>query len=264
MKNNYPLIQNEHVFIFGVCARSSSTALQRILNSSNELCVWGEQHYLIDDILVLIEKITHFINDPIVQKDFGIFQKCIEMKDHEWPYHPYMHAMGNLDNLKVTLIKGIMDQFHPLGNLERFGFKDIRIRDKNTLTSLINLFPNCKFIFLFRNPLDQWPSVNYYKWWNYSNEITDFLEEYQRISQIFLEYSYRNNSIFIENINFDNPRVMSLLMKFLKIKGINPKLVTAKYKTHELKDHELTSTMRSTIMEHMAYKNYLKMQKMHL
>ena len=49
----------KHIFIFSVMGRSSSTAFQRILNSSGEICVFGETKGTLASLLEAYDAVKH-------------------------------------------------------------------------------------------------------------------------------------------------------------------------------------------------------------
>jgi hypothetical protein len=50
---SYEAIRDQkHVFVFGVWGRTSTTALQRIMNSTRGICIWGEPgQFLVDNFM---------------------------------------------------------------------------------------------------------------------------------------------------------------------------------------------------------------------
>ncbi|WP_036382855.1 sulfotransferase [Muricauda sp. MAR_2010_75] len=255
-------MMEKHIFIFGVGGRCSSTAMQRILNSSNEVCIWGEQQYIIDDILCIIKRVDKFSQDSTVIEDNKIFHQCLRSKNHLYPHYPFMMSMGNLSELRKKLIEAIIYNLKAPNGIVRFGFKDIRIRDIATLVSLREIFENSKFIFLFRNPINQWVSVNHYKWWEYGHKLEDFLEEYQNISKIMLEYSEKyKNYAFFENTSIQNEQELGKLLDFLNIKEVDNQVVQKKYINPKILGKRETPSIEKKIKKSDAFEKYRLMQE---
>ena len=62
MAGYYESVKHErHVFIRAVCGRSSSTALQRLLNSTNEICIFGEPWGSVDGLVGAIDNLELFV-----------------------------------------------------------------------------------------------------------------------------------------------------------------------------------------------------------
>lgn len=248
---------NIPIFIFGVCGRCSSTALQRIINSSGEICIWGEQHYLLEDILDIIIRVESFMTDSTVIKDIEHINYCFNKNEH---LLYYCNAIGNIDSLKNSLIDAIKLNLKPINpRIERFGFKDIRVKSLSSLLELKKIFPDSKFIFLFRCPIAQWKSVNHYKFWPYSYNVSDFLNEYNRISQIYLEFSeIEKDSVFLQNTDIHIPEIFNKILSFIEIKNIDNRILNTKMLTEYPKNQDFFPENK-LIKAHSAYINYLSM-----
>lgn len=256
---NKAVLNEKHIFIFAVCGRSSSTALQRILNSSNEICIWGEQFNLIDDLMKIIHELDHFLDDENVYWHVRIL---INSFRNEYHLKPYPTAIGNLFDFRSSLIDALIKNLtvSDLG-INRFGFKCIRLKKLMTLQVLSKIFPNSQFIFLFRNPVHQWPSVNYLNWWDYAYNLQDFLKEYQRISSIMLEYLNQNNRcILLENSEIKNENTLKKVLARIKINSVDQEVVD---KTIFSAGNISPTCLKhkKIIKNHKAYTNYLTLKK---
>lgn len=245
----------EHVFIYSVCGRSSSTALQRILNSSGKICVYGEPHYLSDKFIDAIKHMKWMNQDPMFAENYRLMKQAFQQQNHSLAYANAMPQLDKHINLMASLL---CDIFKPLNKVDRFGFKDIRIQSSRTLKGLTELFPKSHIIFLFRNPLKQWPSVRDIDWWDYSRDIHLFLREYKRMSDIYLDHlATDENSFFIHNRSlYDKDKVRTLIQN-LGLGGydnglIGDKVLSAKKKGLSLEEE-------NTIKKSEAWKNYNKM-----
>jgi hypothetical protein len=196
-----------HIFIFGVWGRSSTTALQRILNSSGEVCIWGEPGGgAIDDLLGLISHLKQKNLAPEARARKRILADAFHRGDHSVNY---CMAFPELDPVINDLVSAFMHMFTPINEVERFGFKEIRVRSATTLQTLRDLFPRSQFLFVFRNPLSQWPSVRKMSW-EQTRTLNAFLAEYQRLAAIYLDFG----GIFVESASlYDKSCVRKLLDK---------------------------------------------------
>lgn len=254
----YNKIRNKrHIFIYSVCGRTASTAFQRILNSSNEICIYGEPHYIPDKILDLIDHMKKRNKIGKLNGEYRKLKECFKKNKHDrW----YANAIKNFD-YSIELIASIFsDIFKPIIDVDRFGFKEIRILSINTLKGLKELFPNSYILFLFRDPLKQWPSVKRSLARLYSYSLDGFLKEYKRISDIFLKFGgNNNNNFFIENTYLNNIEKVVKLLRFLKISKIDKSIVYLKIKSRE---GELGLNEKEKILTSDAYDNYLKLSEL--
>lgn len=131
---------NEHVFIYSVCGRSSSTALQRILNSSNEVCIYGEPHLAVDKLLNALYYIEQMndgkidgIYKPQIQKQSIELVKAFKEKKH---YISYPNAISNWNYSISLILDSFVNMFKPINQVDRFGFKEIRLENIITLNML--------------------------------------------------------------------------------------------------------------------------------
>ena len=89
---------NQHIFIFSVLGRTSSTALQRILNSSNQICISGEPKGIVDGQLKLISKLEER-QKKFVSSSNERLKASFKANKHNLPYP---HAL----NIESTVFLG--------------------------------------------------------------------------------------------------------------------------------------------------------------
>ncbi len=134
--------------------RSGTTLLQRILNSHNNVFVWGEHGGFLKEIAD-----SYFMNfeNPIITKCLSLDKKlflreCLRLKNPR--RNPYWTNYYDLDTLKNNYRNFIESFFKPnLLKHSHWGFKEIRygINDR-VLDMLIDLYPYARFIFIIRDP----------------------------------------------------------------------------------------------------------------
>ncbi len=201
--------KSEHIFIFGVLGRCSTTALQRILNSSGEITISGESKGIVAQLLHTLKALDLFHEE--FHDNYDRFEKCFAKKKHNRVYSMALNTSecsGLIRNSVVALLK-------PLHGGLRFGFKDIEADSVDDLESLLELFPKSKFVFLFRDPVSQFQSVQAQDYWDYSKSVDSFIENYASLSDLYIEFAKKNKTgIFVENTNLhDRNKVQSLLEK---------------------------------------------------
>lgn len=208
--------QNRHVFVFSVCGRASSTALQRILNSSGEICLWGEpwvileafRHYLFVDNLLDNEVVK-------LQKDgLAMLQASLEDGQHT---RFYANAFPDWKPYRDHLADLVTGQLLPPGGEvspeTKFGFKEIKGESVQHLRGIRRMFPNSRFIFLFRDPREQWVSVKKLKYHHYARRVMDFAAAYHKQCRIYEQFRREDeNCLLIQNTAlFDEQKAAAII-----------------------------------------------------
>ena len=183
-------LKGRHVFIFGVWGRSSTTALQRILNSTGAICIWGEPgQLLMDDLLAAHAKLQ---DDPRRDQQLRNIQKSFDRRDHtldvSMAHADWRPALSNIR-------QAILSMLAPVNGIQRFGYKEINVRGPETHAALRGLFPNSEHIFLFRDPVEQWKSTLTMAAWRSYHDLDSYLEVVERNALAALEA----DGIFLEN-----------------------------------------------------------------
>lgn len=212
------LREQRHVFVFAVNGRSSSTALVRILNSSHDICVWGEPgEYIIDDSMELIARLTKKNERPAFQERKKLIHQAYAERNHT-----IGHAMAfpELAPAISKLVAGFAAMFTPAIDVKRFGFKELKIRSDETLKTLRSLFPNAEFIFLFRDPATQWPSVKNMKW-----KRVDTLDKFLQQNAWLAELYEAHGGMFIENTSLRDKEKVRKFVKWLGLSEIDESLI---------------------------------------
>jgi hypothetical protein len=227
------ITQSENIFIYAVCGRSSSTALQRILNSSDEIVVLGEQRSSIEKLVDCYYHLGN-IDRETQQKELIKLQQCLVSKSHT---SFYANAAKDIEPIRTEIYRSILDLLEPPEGYRRSGYKEIGTIDNNSLMRIAELFPNSHFIFLFRNPLQQWGSVGFLKsFWEYSKQINSFLQEYNRLASIYLNTTLKN-AFFVEDISLRDEKKVERIFKQVNLQDFDRSLIgktistTNKYKT---------------------------------
>jgi glycosyltransferase involved in cell wall biosynthesis len=134
------------------CARTGSTLLQRLLNSYDDVLLWGEHAGFLEPVA---EGFFHIWENP------GIFQKTRVLADvlaDSDPARSWQGMMGwyTRDDW-LGLFRGFVEQLfvpHGLPGKQWWGFKEIRYAahpGDRTLDFLHALYPDATWVFLVRN-----------------------------------------------------------------------------------------------------------------
>lgn len=252
LPNYYEEIKNEkHVFIYTVGVRVSSTALQRILNSSNQICIYGEPHSLVENLLNLIRQME--TSNTLHRGDYKKLVRAFKTNRHN-VFYP--NAMKDLND-SIILVKSIFTNiFYPINDVRRFGYKAISVKSIETFKSLKKMFPNSYILFLFRNPINQWRSIKSLDWWGEYYKDVDFLiKEYTRLSNEYMQF----NSYFIEDNVLYDKHLISSLLRFLKIDSFDENLLSDNVGAAKNKK-DISIKERNAIEKSDAWNNYISMR----
>ena len=146
------------IFLLG-SGRSGTTLLQKILNSADDVMIWGEHGGFLKQIA---QAYFHNTENPNVNGQ--IFEKNAVAKDPNLDFnrsmltkigYSWMNWYGRRE--VAANFAGLIESFfHPPGMEKRhWGFKEIRYGgDDRTIELLAELFPTARFVFIARNPVD--------------------------------------------------------------------------------------------------------------
>lgn len=161
------------IFLFSSSWRSGSTLLQRFITATGEVLVWGETGGALNAIAeaaaswdqITADSARRFPNG-IGGKGEATYQKFIAAPKSAhaglWIANlspPYQDVLTELRGLFDTLYR---QRARDLG-YPRYGFKETRC-DLDTARQLQALFPDARFVFLVRNPLDVILSIKRRNW----------------------------------------------------------------------------------------------------
>ena len=146
------------IFLLG-SGRSGTTLLQKILNSADDVMIWGEHGGFLKKVARAYYHHTEnpqverkIFNQNLVPKDPSLDFNRLRLKDFGYSW---MNWYGRQE--VVANFAGLIESFfHPPGMEKRhWGFKEVRYGgDDRALEMLAELFPNARFVFIARNPVD--------------------------------------------------------------------------------------------------------------
>jgi hypothetical protein len=252
------IFESENIFIYGVCGRSSSTAFQRILNSSNEVFVYGELNGIIEN-LVNCYYCSKNANHEGRAKDYEKLLDCFDRNKHNSFYANASKPLETIADKTKDLISEIITD--PL-NLSRIGKKEIEVVDRLSLLRMEQFFPNSHFIFLFRDPLKQWGSVGFLKsFWDYSKSLDSFLAEYEKNAEIYINTPLKK-SFFVENTSLKDISKLNKIIKKINISNFDSELVGKSIGSTN--NRKVTLKEQIKIKMSKAYRLYFKMKDLEI
>jgi hypothetical protein len=146
------------IFLLG-SGRSGTTLLQKILNSADDVMIWGEHGGFLKQTA---QAYFHHTEKPRVNQ--AIFRQNPVAKDPNLDFnrsmltnigYSWMNWYGRRE--VAANFAGLIESFfHPPGMKKRhWGFKEIRYGgDDRAIELLAELFPTARFVFIVRNPVD--------------------------------------------------------------------------------------------------------------
>lgn len=254
------LKENKHIFIYSVSGRTGSTALQRILNSSNEICIFGESHSVSNSMLETIWKLESQ-NTEIwrkrVNQSFKLLETSFKEDNHARFYAKAVRPINSaLNNLKDTFTS----YYLPVNNVDRFGFKEIYISNEVNLQCLKKLFPFSYILFLFREPIAQFRSIVNSGYFS-GLTVNVFLKRYVTATKMFIAHSKINsNCVFIDYEQLNNSNTIKSLLNSIDIFNFDVNLIANKI--NSTAGNDLDAQTKDKIKSSEAFNHYLMMREM--
>jgi len=154
-------IPDAPVFIFSAGWRSGSTLIQRLVNSDKEILIWGEPYNKCDFIQHHSDSLRSFTNSHPSSSyfiDSRNFAGSEDQLHRRWTANLYPDLKAFVDahrNFYTTLYaKPSIER-----GFTRWGIKEVRLTIDHA-HYLKWLFPNAKFLFLYRNPYKAYQSCH--------------------------------------------------------------------------------------------------------
>lgn len=252
------LIESENIFIYAVCGRSSSTALQRILNSSDEIFIFGEHHGTIENLVNCYFSFAE-LDHQAQSQQLNKLINCFNTKQHT---SFCANATNDTQAIAEEIKKVIINVIKPPLEYPRIGYKEINIANQLSLLRIQKFFPNSYFIFLFRHPVTQWGSVGFLKsFWDYSKSLNAFLKEYERIANIYLNIPLER-SFFIEDTLLKDPDKVQQIVNKVNLSNFDSSLIGKIISSTNKR--KVTPLEKTRIFTSKAFRMYQKMQEKQL
>jgi hypothetical protein len=194
---------SEPVFILASSWRSGSTFLQRLIMSGEEAFVWGEPYRrsaLVDSLASQVRAFT-----DVWPMDTSIVDDHCQgdVFNSTWIANMYP-PMADFLAAHVVYFERLFAQPVQASRGRRWGVKEIGLTVDHACY-LRWLFPNARFLFLYRNPYDAYRSYrrwrDWYRTWpdkpvftpgtfgRYWSELTgDFIANHQKVDGLLVQY----------------------------------------------------------------------------
>ena len=140
------------VFVFAACWRTGSTLVQRIINASGEVFVWGEPAFL-PEAKSLHDRSESFFMTAAKNRKQGMGRSTGQWIPIACPLPerlvPAMRAYFETLYLSEAQEMGF----------NRWGFKEVRPGAREHIELLAKIFPQARFVFLIRDPYETFRSI---------------------------------------------------------------------------------------------------------
>lgn len=213
------LREERHVFVFGVWGRTSTTAFQRIMNSTRDICIWGEPgDFIIDNFMDAYLQLNKRMEESLSHDRLHIMPDSFKRNDFS-----ENSAMAVCDWTSSTrlLEQAFVDLLLPAIPIQRLAFKEIQARSHRTLDGLRRMFPNCQFVFVFRDPRAQWPSVKSWTPWEESKSLNLFMDRVEELGNLYLQY----DGIFVEDKHLRTSAHLDKIVRHLGLSAYDHTLI---------------------------------------
>ena len=189
------------IFVLGAGWRTGSTFLQRLI-TSDDLMIWGEPYGHCSIIDTLSSQLKAF-NQRWPHDEFFVSQYPASDLHNVWVANLYPEIQQLLD-AHIAFFQALYAR--PAAELGRpqWGLKDVLLTTDHALY-LRWLYPQARFIFLYRNPYDAWRSYRKWRTWyrrwpdrpvhtptafgrNWRDLTRDFLDNHEKVGGLLLRY----------------------------------------------------------------------------
>jgi hypothetical protein len=146
-KTDEELLTRSPVFVLGCSWRCGSTLLQRYLNSTGAIFIWGENRRLAGRLIAATAMIDEW--SEIIEREEAAL---VADKELAW-----IACLNPLRDRRAALLRGALSEYYipatVARGVARWGFKEVR-EDASTALSLLSAFPDARIIFLTRHLSD--------------------------------------------------------------------------------------------------------------
>ena len=144
-------MRDDPVFIL-TCGRSGSTLLQKLMNTHDELLIWGEHAGFLNHLIGAWQAVNlcEWISDDQPSGDW-LLESPRPLNVDKW-------TAWDLPFTKQAFLEAVREMVErlfaaPCSPETRWGFKEIRYHSIQSLELLLALFPACRLMFLMREPV---------------------------------------------------------------------------------------------------------------
>ncbi|WJW74441.1 sulfotransferase [Thiohalobacter sp. IOR34] len=217
------------VFVFSAGWRSGSTLLQRLLTASGEVLVWGESGGALNGLADALEQYRQMLGPGGQRYRFGFGGNGAAQFEafaadpgdgaHRWIASMNPPEARILDSFRLQLETLYAGPARELG-FPRWGVKEV-LCGLDTARFLRELWPDARFLFLVRHPLDCLLSIKRRNWMDQPqrpDRLAYFAEHWRRLAAEFRAADFGLLLHYERLLN--DPQQMRAMCDYLDIGGI--------------------------------------------
>lgn len=142
------------IFILSFCWRTGSTLLQRVINSTGDALVWGEPH-------TLSQLFNSFRKFSALSRETEWARKQVRENGWQESWAPTIQPdLKYVDSAARSSLFELYGQAAIDEGFSRWGFKEVRPDAANNARFLRRIYPNCKIVFHYRDPVEVHLSIS--------------------------------------------------------------------------------------------------------
>ena len=208
------------VFIFSAGWRSGSTLLQRMLMQHNEhLVIWGEPFFQSNVLETLMAQMRGFTEYWPRDSYFLSKRQQQNLSDQS-----VSNLYPDVDALFAAHLKFLIELLEApaiKAGYSQWGVKEVRWGSDQALY-LKQFFPNAKFIYLYRNPLDAYASfykicTGWFVHWPKGFVATPYAfgKQWAKLTQDFIENHSKTGGVLVRYEDLDSESHVTALCEYL-------------------------------------------------
>lgn len=155
---------NTPVFVFSASWRTGSTLLQRLLNTTEELLVWGEPQFLLPARLMFNTANQHFVESQWMR----------DQSEKEKLHELWAPTICPDPKYVVPAFQDLFDKLYGKPSVDqgraRWGFKEVRDHALENAVMLRRIYPDAKIVFHYRHPFAAYASLKETDFFDFFNE----------------------------------------------------------------------------------------------
>ncbi|WP_171016770.1 sulfotransferase [Pseudalkalibacillus caeni] len=239
--------------------RSGSTLLQRIFNARKETLIWGEHNGIMADFYAIYKKTILFSENHKKTRE-------IYFEGEENPDVWIACLMPEKAFLQRSIEESIRLYFETLyqekkEKFDMIGFKEVRYGE-NEIKLFRRCYPETVIVFLVRNPIDVWSSLNGTRWGRKAHSFDQFIEKWNRNSRFYYDFNQSDPHSYLlkyEDIVNRDPLTINLISKLAKLspqeieKVLSKKIYSTPSRVREQQLHAIKKRCKE-VMDLYGYK----------
>lgn len=223
------MIHFSPIFIVSPTARCGTTLLQRLLNSSGQMVIFGEDSMIsqcIPDLLFGLRQRTEKM-----EGDLAFTRKKFVEETTEFWSNGLLPPSGKMLEAAMSWFEQVMqisqDSAKGMGR-ERWGYKfPLRIFDDVEL--FLQLLENCRILFIYRNIYDVVRSYKARGWIKEMKDVGKVSFQWQHNMLQALDFQHKNFFLLSYEDLVENPeKQITCIEEFLEMSGISRQVMEVK------------------------------------